>query len=118
MKLGDITFLEQELDLYEMANLTQRWTGIPNVVIWVGSDPSKHAMRVKVSNVPDKWSNDNFTITLPYLDVVGNINKQFITGALLDDIKAWMKLNIQTLIDYENGEIQDTGDFLDKLVKI
>ena len=109
---------EINLDLYEMANLSSRRTGIDNIIIWVGADPKKHAMRIKVSNIPNKWSNNNFTITLPYLDVVGDVNKRLITGNKLKDIKSWIKLNIETLIDYEKGNIHDTDDFLERLVKI
>ena len=101
-----------------MANLTYRTTGIENVVIWVGGDPERHAMRIKVSNVANKWSNDNFTITMPQLDVVGKINKSLISGKLLDDITDWIKLNQEVLLQYEKGNIIDTGEFLDKLVKI
>lgn len=105
-------------ELYEMANLFPKRTGIDNIVIWVGADPKRHGLRIKVSNVPNKWApDDNFTITLPHLDVVGNINKQLITGKKLEDIKNWLKLNITTLMNYENSLI-DTGDFLDLLVKI
>ena len=116
MKINEL--YDRGLNLYEMANLTSRDTGIDNVIIWVGSDPEKHAMRIKVSNVPNKWSNDNFTITLPYLDVIGNINKQFISGKKLKNIKEWIKLNIETLLEYEKGNIIGTSEFLEKLVKI
>lgn len=118
MKLEDLCE-EQWLDLYEMANLSVRYTGIPNIIIWVGADPKRHAMRVKVSNIPNRWdSDDNFTITLPMLDVVGTINKKLITGNVLRDIQLWIKLNIETLLAYEQGEIQDTGDFLDRISPI
>jgi hypothetical protein len=110
--------LDEGLDLYEMANLTQRDTGIPNLVIWVGGDPERHAMRIKVSNVANRWSPDNFTITIPTLDVVGDINKSLISGRTLEDIRSWIKLNIETLMDYEQGNIIGTSEFLEKLVKI
>jgi hypothetical protein len=110
---------EIELDLYEMANLTSRNTGINNIIIWVGGNPERHAMRIKVSNIANKWSSsDSFTITLPYLDVVGKINKQLISSKKLSDIKSWIKLNIETLIEYEKGNIIGTSEFLEKLVKI
>jgi hypothetical protein len=116
MNISEI--LEESLDLYEMANLTQQDTGIPNIVIWVGADPKRHAMRIKVSNMPNRWSDDNFTITLPMLDVVGNINKQLISGKTLNDIKEWIKLNIEVLLAYEQGNVVGTREFLDMLVKI
>ena len=106
-----------EIELYEMANLSGQRTGIDNIMIWVGADPKRHALRIKVSNVANRWSTDNFTITLPELDVIGNVNKALISGNTLQDIKSWIKLNIDVLMDYENSLI-DTGDFLTKLVKI
>jgi len=110
---------EDGLILYEMANLTYRDTGINNIVIWVGGDPEQHGMRVKVSNVPNKWGGgDSFTITIPELNVVGKINKSLISGKVLDDIKNWIKLNIEVLIAFEKGNIISTGEFLEKLVKI
>lgn len=109
---------ESSLELYEMANLDVEDTGIPNVIIWVGADPKRHAMRIKVSNIPNKWSDDNFTITLPDLNMVGKINKSLITGEVLENINNWIKLNIETLIGYESGKIQSTREFLSKLVQI
>lgn len=110
------TFLEKTL--LEMANVGDKYTGIQNVVIWIGMDPKLHYLRVKVSNIPNKWSSDNFTITIPELDVVGKINKSFISRQILDDIKSWIKLNIETIIAYEQGKITYTDEFLSKLVKI
>jgi len=117
MKLNEFKTTDEQ-DLYEMANLTSRYTGIDRVVIWVGMDYKRHAMRVKVSNVPNKMADDTFIITIPDLDVIGKIDKSFISGKTLNDIKSWLKLNIQTLIDYESGKLVDTGDFLDQLVQI
>lgn len=104
--------------LLEMANVGKKHTGIDNVVLWIGMDPQQHFLRVKVSNVPGKWSSDNFTITIPKLDIVGKINKSFISGEVLDDILNWIKLNLETIIAYETGEIVYTDDFLEKLKPI
>ena len=106
-------FLEKRL--LEMANVGERYTGIENVVIWIGMDPKLHYLRVKVSNFPNKWSNDNFTITIPKLDIVGKINKKFISGEVLDNILNWIKLNIETIMAYESGEITFTDKFLSML---
>jgi len=116
MKFNEI--INEDQFLWEMANLTSRSHGIDNIVIWVGGNPDTHYMRIKVSNVPNKYSNNNFTITIPDLQVIGNINKQFISGKILEDIKYWIKLNMETLIDFEKGNIIDTGEFHEKIVKI
>jgi hypothetical protein len=50
--------------------------------------------------------------------VVGDINKSLISGRTLEDIRSWIKLNIETLMDYEQGNIIGTSEFLEKLVKI
>lgn len=107
-----------ETTLLEMANIGVKHTGISNVVIWVGMDPQQHYLRVKVSNVPDKWASDNFTITVPELVVVGKVNKVFITERILADIKNWIKLNMNTIEAYEKGEIVYTDEFLSMLKKI
>ena len=115
MNLKELFELSLEDTLLEMANVGEKYTGIPKVVIWIGMDPKLHYLRVKISNTPTKWSQDNFTITIPQLDVVGKINKQFITGQMLENIKTWIKLNIQTILAYEKGEITYTDDFLSQL---
>jgi len=106
------------MNLFEISNLSQKRTGLDNIIIWVGADPKRHTLRVKISNSANRWDpDDNFTITLPKLDVVGNIDKQFISGKMLKNIKSWIKLNIKELMDYENALI-DTDVFLDSLVKV
>lgn len=123
MKLNEISNKEMfedalEPTLLEMASVGEKYTGIENVVIWIGMDPKLHYLRVKVSNIPNKWSADNFTITIPELDVVGKINKSLISRQVLENIKSWIKLNIESIIAYEQGEITYTDVFLSKLVKI
>ncbi|MGI0075859.1 MAG: hypothetical protein ACREAU_00450 [Nitrosopumilaceae archaeon] len=117
MKVDELFEQQLESTLLEMANLDVVDTGIDNVIIWVGADPHQHYLRVKVSNVPDKWSADNFTITIPELVPVGKINKQFITGQVLENIKAWIKFNLEIIKAHEEGKI-GTRDFLTKIKKI
>ena len=116
-EMKTIDIIKEDM-LYEMANLSSRWTGIDNVIIWVGMNLEQHALRVKVSNIPNNWSTDNFTIKLADLSVVGKINTSFITNNIMHNIKHWISLNMKALVDYENGVIVDTGDFLDLLKPI
>lgn len=105
-------------NLHEMANLTDRWHGISGVVIWVGKANKRHGLRVKVSNIKGKYSEtDNFVIQMPTLDYDNSQVSKWIVPKL-EEIKDWIKLNQGVLYDYENGIIQDTGDFLEKIVKI
>lgn len=117
MKIEEVLGSRQE-DLLEMANLDVHDTGIENLIIWVGMDPHQHYLRVKVSNVPDKWSNDNFTITIPKLAIIGQPNKQLITPEKLADIIKWINVNLETIIAYERGEIVSTRELLMKLKKV
>jgi len=117
MKVKELFEKNLEATLLEMANLDSNDTGINRVIIWVGVDPQQHYLRVKVSNVPDKWSNDNFTITLPEMNVVGKVGK-WITGSTLELIKNWIQLNIEVITAYEQGEIVSTRDFLSRIRKI
>lgn len=118
MKLEEVLDPLIEKNLLEMANLDGQDTGIDNVIIWVGMDPHQHYLRVKVSNAPDKWSNDNFTITIPDLIIIGKRNKQLITTAKLADIKKWIRKNLKTIAEYEQGKIVSTRELLLRLKKL
>jgi len=105
--------------LYEMANIFPRYHGIENVVIWVGMKNEQHGLRVKVSNEKNTFDkNDNFPIHMPSLDYPHKKVARWITPKKMEKIFDWIKLNQQLLNDYENGLIDDTGLFLDNLVKI
>jgi hypothetical protein len=106
-------------NIYEMANIHPRYHGIDNVVIWVGMKNERHGLRVKVSNKKDKFDPiDNFPIHMPSLDYPYDKVAKWITPTKMEEIFNWIKLNQQLLNDYENGLIDDTGLFLDNLVKI
>lgn len=105
--------------LFEMANLTSRYHGIDDVIIWVGIANKRHGLRVKVSNVKNKFDpNNHFTIKMPSLDYDPTQVAGWIDRAKLEKIFDWIKLNQPILYDYENGLINDTGEFLEKLSKL
>jgi predicted restriction endonuclease len=57
-------------ELLEMANFTEKTTGIDDVVIWLGP-----GNRIKVSNKPNSFDTyDTFTITIPDLEIIGDVN--------------------------------------------
>jgi hypothetical protein len=106
-----------EQELLEMANATEKVTGISNVVLWMGPNPSGHWKRIKVSNVPNKFDGKNcFTITIPDFKIIGDVNK-FITVEKLEEIQKFVTLNMQLIIDYSDYKIE-TLDFLLNLKKI
>lgn len=103
-------------ELFEMANIHSRYHGIKDVVIWVGKANKQHGLRVKVSNIKNKFSmNNHFVIMMPSLDYNPKKVAKWIP---IDDILEWIKLNQDVLYDYENSIIDDTGEFLEKLVKL
>jgi hypothetical protein len=126
MKIGDIVeysrTVQEEQDndqLFEMANVTSRYHGIKNVVIWVGLATKQHGLRIKVSKVPNKMDVDNcFVIMMPSLDYDPRQVPEWIDRRTMAKIVAWIKLNQKLLHDYETGLIDDTGLFLEKISKV
>jgi len=93
-------------ELLEMANVTENETGIDNVVIWIGPSPENHGYRIKVSNIPKKIGKDSlFTITIPDLNIFGNIDTRFINSERLDKIFEFIKKNEQLIMDYSDYKI-------------
>ena len=118
MRLLDLK-LEPFDELYEMANIHPRYHGIPDVVIWVGIAPKQHGLRVKVSNVKNKFDpDDNFVVQMPSLDYDHTKVAKWITSDILKGILSWIVLNQKLLVQYETGELSDTGVFLDNISKV
>ena len=106
---------EQDI-VFEMANVFPKYHGIDGVVIWVGKANKQHGLRVKVSNVRNKWSMDNhFVIQMPSLDYNPKNVAKWIP---IKNILLWIKLNQELLYNYENGLIDDTSEFLEKISKL
>lgn len=126
MKLTNIKSFEQECQqewnddqLFEMANITSRFHGIGDVVIWVGIAPKQHGLRVKVSNVKNKFDiNNHFVIKMPSLDYNPNAIAKWIDRKKLNAILSWIKINQKLLHDYETGLISDTQEFLNNISKV
>lgn len=110
---------ENFYDLYEMANIHSRYHGIQDVVIWVGLANKQHGLRVKVSNIKNKFDPNNcFIIQMPSLDFNPKKVANWIDGNKINLILNWIKINQSLLYDYENGVLDDTGLFLDKIVSV
>jgi hypothetical protein len=119
-KYIDMVIQEGENDqLFEMANIHSNIHGIDNVVIWVGRANIRHGLRVKVSNVKNKFDDsNNFVIQMPTLDYDPSQVAKWIDSKTLAKIKEWIKLNQPLLYSYENGEIDDTYKFLNSVSKV
>ena len=104
--------------LNEMANLGKEDHGIEHVVIQVGKANKQHGLRVKVSNLKDRWSDDNFIIMMPSLDYDPRSVARWIHGDVMKKILEWIKLNQAVLYDFENDQIVYTRDFLNRISKV
>jgi hypothetical protein len=102
-------------DLYEMASLFPRTTGLP-MTIWVSPrGRAKHAARIKVSTTPGRMD-------IGQAAVVGiRPTPRLIEGDLrpadLRLVARWITLNEETLIDFENETI-DSVELGGRLKKI
>ena len=105
--------------LNEMANLGREDHGIEHVVIQIGKANKQHGLRVKVSNLIDRWSNDeNFVIMMPSFDYDPRSVARLMRGVLFKKMGEWIKLNSEVFHDFENDRIVYTRDFLNKISKI
>jgi hypothetical protein len=113
MKVKDLF----EEELYEMANLDVLDHGIKDVIIWIGMIDGQHGPRVKISNIKNKFIPNkeySFVLTIPELKRIGVDPAPWIVP-YLSDIEDWIRLNMDVICDYENGKIQSTRDFLNRI---
>jgi hypothetical protein len=117
-KLFEYSTSLSEEELMEMSNVTSNETGIENIVLWIGPNPQTHGYRIKVSNIPNKISSESlFVITIPELEIIGNVNKKFITKSKIEKIKEFIIKNMQVIMDYSDYKIS-TKQLLDNLIKV
>ena len=94
---------QQADDLYEMANLFPRTTGLP-MTVWVSPrGRARHDARIKVSLMPGRMD-------IGHTAVVGiRPSPRLIEGRLasadLDLVSRWIALNEEALIDFWNEAI-------------
>ena len=119
-KYIDMVISEGENDqLYEMANISSRQHGIDSVMIWVGTANKQHGLRIKVSNIKNRFRwDDCFVIQMPSLDYDPSQVAKWIDTRTMQQILNWIKLNQKLLYDYENDLIDDTQEFLDNISKV
>ena len=105
-------------ELLEMANFTKKTTGIDDVVIWLGPNTPNHGKRIKVSNKPNSFDTyDTFTITIPDLEIIGDVNTKFIKQSVLNKIYDFIKSNIQVIEEYSDRKIS-TEDLIERIKKV
>lgn len=103
------------------ANIDYSRTGIKKIILQVycqGNKKSSHGPRIKVSNVYNKYRNDDcFVLNILTLKIEeGNVK---IKGSELMLVIKWIRLNRKILLDYwKVGSKLSTKDFLNSLQKV
>lgn len=107
--------VEQD-DLFEMANLYPRTTGLP-MTIWASpKGKARHDVRLKVCTTPGDRMDIDSTATLAIRP-----EPHLVHGELPPDqlaaVSRWAVLNAPALVDYWDGEI-DTLEFVQRLQRV
>ncbi len=111
-------FVDYDNELLEMANFTKKTTGIEDVVIWIGPNPPNHGKRIKVSNKIDSFDpQETFTITIPDLKIIGEVNTKLISNQILDKIFDFINKNIEVISEYSDRRIS-TEELIDRIQKV
>lgn len=114
-------YIDDKLDLFEMANVRSNKTGLKMVIYISPRIPGvKHGPRINVSKqYGDKVNNDFFSISFGKNTPATLIHKN--TGSIknndLKDILSFVDINKQTLLDLWYDKI-DVYDAISKFVKI
>lgn len=114
-----------------MATLQTHETGL-GYPVWIGKVGGHHGPRIKVSNHPAKWrQNDNFVMSIDQDPaILAGISK--IDAKDLNNIKDWISINFDDLmllwwmferdaaevIDDETNETISFDDIIDRLKRI
>lgn len=117
-----ITMVRRESEhdeLYDIAVLSDSDHGIDNVMIWIGTAANVNpdmSLRIKISNLKNKFEwDDHFDIKFPELLFDHDSVSEWITTEIMSKIIQWLKLNNQLLVDYQNGTVFVTDDFLSQI---
>ena len=123
MKLEELYQSQEEVEkfLYEMANIRDKQTGIPNIILWAGQAPpgaKRHSPRVKVCSRPTSKviPEDFFTLSIQEEPQIKE-GECYLSTDQLQDVKDWISRNKEVLLKYWNGELY-TDEFLELLVKV
>ena len=105
--------LLERSELFEMATVSPRITGLPYGVFVSQKGGARNSARVKISST-GKSAN---------LDIVVRVDPMKILHGKMsssdyEKLTRWIELNRQTILDYWNEEIQYTDELMDRLVPI
>jgi hypothetical protein len=106
-----------EDDLFLMANLSPRLTGLP-FIVWISPRAgARHDVRVKISRHPRVRSSELIHVALrPTLRVVSKHGS--LSADELALLSRWVELNRETILGYWNGDIEYTEEAIARLKPI
>lgn len=111
-----VSLIERLRPLNEMANLYPIETGI-DIFMYVSPDQGKHGPRVKIANTKQQLEN-NDTLSISIDDnpeiVAGDTQ---IDSELIEQVRTWIKVNRNTLMDFWDGKISSRKRLLKELTK-
>ena len=120
MRLTSLLDDISEDELFEMTRIPEKRSGIKPVLFasYKSLVQSRHGPRIKESNIPGTFSPvDNFSVSI-------SDEPQVITGHVrisnrdLEDVFDWVKLNRDVLLKFWNERYEDSGEFLDDVLKV
>jgi hypothetical protein len=95
------------IDLYEMASLYPRETGLP-VTIWVSPrGKARHAARIKVCRVPGDRMVPSNTVSVR-IQPEPKLVEGELPAAWFEPVARWITLNREALLEYWSGAIGTT----------
>lgn len=100
---------------FGMANLRSEKTGLPFIVFISQKDGAQHDVRVKISPSPKVRVDQMSSYSLRPYRFIGGVKLSSNEEALLEK---WILLNMKTLVDYWNGDIEYTEDAIEILKTI
>ncbi len=97
----------QAEDLFGMANISPRRTGLP-FIVWIAQRGASHDIRVKVSKGQTRQNSKLVSVAIkPDVQVVGS-------GTLSTDdvarLQKWIELNRDVIVKYWDGDIEYAED--------
>jgi Domain of unknown function (DUF4160) len=103
--MDTVTIQDQDEDLFLMANLHPKRTGLP-FAIYISEKQGRHDVRVKVAAGPRATQFIASIGLRPKIEVVGGD----LSAQDFELVRRWIELNRDVIIGYWNGDIEDTGD--------
>ena len=100
--------------LFLMSNLYPRHTGLP-FIVWVSPrGNAQHAARVKIALRPKMVPSEMISVTInDPIEAIGEEGR--ISGRDFKLLRQWIELNREVLLQFWNGDIEETAAVLDAL---